>query len=164
MSEKFSLYELTSNYLQLQDLSEEMDQDTLKDTLEAIQEQFDMKAENIVKLTKINEAEAAAIQVEIERLAERKKKLDNKNKQLIEYLHNHMVAADIKNVKSTLFSIKIKKNPPKVKILDEAAIPPFYFRQIVKHEVDKKELAKDLKAGVEVEGVTLIQETKLEVK
>lgn len=160
----FSLYELTSNYLQVQDLSEDMDQETLQNTLEAIEEQFEMKAENIVKLMKMNEGEAAALDTEIKRLQERKKKIDTKNTQLKDYLHHHMTQANIKKVNSTLFTISVKKNPPKVKVLDEAAIPPFYFRQIVKHEVDKKELLKDLKEGQEIEGVTLAQDTTLTIK
>lgn len=159
-----NLYDLTSSYLQVMDLSQEMDQETLKDTLEAIEEQFDLKAENIIKLTKINEAEALAIDTEIKRLQDRKKSLDNKNKQLKEYLYHHMTQTGIKNIKSALFTISIKKNPPKVKILNEELIAPFYFKQIVKHELDKKELLKDLKAGEEIEGVTLIQDTRLEVK
>jgi hypothetical protein len=164
MGKDFSLYELTSQYLQVMDLTEEMDQETLKDTLESIEEQFEVKAENIIKLTKINEGEAAVIDNEIKRLQDRKKALDNKNKQLKEYLYHHMTTSNIKNVKSPLFTISIKKNPPKVNILDEAAIPPFYFKQKVTHELDKKDLLKDLKAGEEIEGVTLVQETRLDVK
>lgn len=160
----FSLYELTSNYLQVQDLSEEMDAETLKDTLDSIEESFNHKAENICKLMQMNDSEGLVLDNEIKRLQERKKALGKKNDQLKDYLFHHMKQTDMKEVKSTLFSIKIKKNPHKINILDESAIAPFYYKQKVTHELDKKELLKDLKAGLEIDGVTLVQETRLEIK
>lgn len=157
-------YELTKAYLQVMDLSEEMDQQTLSDTLESIEEQFETKAENIVKLTKLNQAEIDAIKLEVDRLNARKKALENQNTNLENYLYHHMTTAKINKVKSTLFTISIAKKPPSVGVVDESKIPAFYFKQKVEHVLDKKDLLKDLKEGQEIEGVQLVQGTRLSIK
>lgn len=157
-------YELTKAYLQIMDLTDHMDEQTFLDTLESIQDQFEVKAENIVKLCKLNDGEITAIEEEIKRLEHRKKMIENKNSRLVEYLYHHMKTANLNKVKSPLFTISIAKNPPKVKVLDEKKIPPFYFKQDVKEVLDKKELLKDLKTGLEIDGVVMVQDTRLDVK
>lgn len=158
------LFELSSAYLQIQNMADEMDSDTLKDTLESIEEEIGTKAENIVKLQTLNTAEIHAIDVEIERLTNRKKALESKNKQLGEYLFSQMSAMSLNKIKSPLFTISVVKNPPKVEVTDEDGIPPFYFKQKVKFELDKKELLKDMKDGLVISGAKLVQDSRLQVK
>lgn len=56
-----------------------------------------------------------------------------------------------------------KKNPPKLIITNEQAIPDSYKSQIVIYEIDKTKLKADLKEGKEVPGAHLEQGESLKV-
>ncbi|EPV6683415.1 siphovirus Gp157 family protein, partial [Listeria monocytogenes] len=52
------LYELTQAYNQVLEMAEELDTETLQDTLDSIREPIEEKAENIIKMVKSIDAEA----------------------------------------------------------------------------------------------------------
>lgn len=158
------MYDLAQAYLSIMNMADDLDPETLKDTLESIEEQFEDKAENIVRLMQLNKADMDAIDVEIERLKKRKTSLESKNKQLGEYLFHHMQETGINAIKSPLMTIKIVKNPPRVNVTDEDGIPPEYFVQKSKFELNKKELLKDLKDGLVISGASLVQDSRLDIK
>jgi len=157
-------YEIAKSYNQLLDLSETLDPEVLKDTLEAIQENFEEKSINITKIIKMNEAEVDVIETEIKRLKERQQVINNSNDRLKSYLYTHMTATGIDKIKSPLFTLSITKNPPKTNVIDENLIPIDYktFKTVI--SVDKKQILADLKEGKEIEGVKLVQDTKLTIK
>lgn len=69
-------------------------------------------------------------------------------------------------VMTTRNTLRLRKNPPKVEIYDEAGIPTEYMREVTKVEIkaDKKAIAEALKMGIEVNGCALIQTTRLDIK
>lgn len=71
------LYELTDNYLKVQEFLEENNTDAVKDTLDALTDSFHDKSENIVKIIKSLAADAEMAGIEAKRLLKRKQALEN---------------------------------------------------------------------------------------
>ncbi|ATA61186.1 hypothetical protein GS458_2751 [Geobacillus stearothermophilus] len=130
------LYELAANYAELLNMAEEMDSDALVDTLEAIRDEIELKAENIAKLIRNLEADAKAIREEEKRLNEKRTAIENKVKRLKSYLVEQLEHAGIQKIKRPTITVYIQDNPPSVNVVDMSVIPAEFLRQKV--EVDKK--------------------------
>ena len=150
------LYELAQNYAQLLETAEEIESDALVDTLEALQDAIEDKAENIAKLIKNLEADAKIIKEEEQRLAERRRAIEAKVERLKTYLQEQLETAGIEKVKRPTITVAIQVNPPSVDVIDETAIPSdFLIPQAPK--LDKRSILERLKKGESVPGVTLKQ-------
>ena len=159
------LYELTQNYLNLQELleNEEIPKEMVIDALDNVGEELEAKAENIAKLIKTLEIDITGYKAEETRLALKRKSLENRVKSLKEYLDNAMKVTGKTKFKGQLFSFSIQKNPPSVNVIDEKLIPEEYF---IPQEpaLDKKRLLSDLKSGIKVEGAEVKQTESLRIK
>lgn len=158
-----TLYQLNNDYSRVLEMADELDQQTLLDTLDAIQESIEDKAESTAKLIRSWEAEATAIKDEEKRLADRRKATENRIQSLKMYLQIQMEMAGIETVKRPLISVSIRNNPPKVNILDESVIPSNYMIT-PKPTVSKKDIATALKNGEFVPGAELVREKGLQIK
>ncbi|QEK11664.1 siphovirus Gp157 family protein [Crassaminicella thermophila] len=158
------LYELTENYTNLLDLLEnpETPQEVIQESLGELQEEFNVKAENICKLIKSIDLEAKAVKEEEKRLADRRKVLENRVLYLKEYLDSNMKAIGVKKIKGNIFTLSIQKNPANVNIHTTDAIPKEYI--VVKEEFDKKAIKEALKRGIEVPGAELKQTESLRIR
>ena len=157
------LYQLVNDYKRVQELADELDQATLLDTLDAIQESIEDKAENTAKLIRSWEAEANAIREEEKRLAERRKAVENRIQSLKLYLQIQMEVAGIDKVKRPTLTVSIRNNPPSVNVLDESAIPSNYMIP-QPSKISKKDIAAALKSGEFVPGVELVQTRGLSIR
>lgn len=157
------LYELTAQYKQLQELADDLDPITLQDTLEAIEESIEDKAENTAKLIRSWEAEAKAIKEEEKRLAERRKALESNAKRTKEYLFEQLEIAGIQKVKRPLITVSIANNPQSVEILDSTLIPSLFMID-QDPVIDKKALLAALKNGAEIDGCAIKQGKGLRIK
>ena len=150
------LYELTENYAKLLEMAEETDTDAIVDTLEALQEAIEDKAENIAKLIRNLEADVKVIRDEEKRLAERRQAIENKVERLKSYLQEQLETAGIEKVKRPTITVAIQANPPSIDVIDEKAIPnDFLIPQAPK--LDKRSILERLKKGEAIPGVTLKQ-------
>ena len=157
------LYELNQQYKQLQEMADDLDPMTLKDTLESIKESIEDKAENTAKLIRSWEAEANAIKEEEKRLANRRKALENNTKSSKEYLFEQLRIAGIEKVKRPTITVSISNNPHSVEILDSTLIPSDYIIQ-KDPDIDKKGLIQALKDGADIPGVALCQRQGLRIR
>jgi replicative superfamily II helicase len=148
------LYEYTQDYLNLLEMSEELDEDVLIDTLESITESVEEKAENIAKIIRTFEAEGKILKAEEERLAAKRKTMENKISYLKKYLFDQLEMMGIKRIKRPLFTISIQANPPSVDVIDSEAIPIHLWNQ-PEPVLDKKRILSLLKAGDEIPGVAM---------
>lgn len=107
-----NLYELTSDFLQLQQMLEdpEMDSQLLEDTMAAIEGEIEWKADNYAKVIRNMEGSIEAIKKEEERLSNKKAVLEGSIKRLKDNLQNAMVATGKTKFKTDLFSFGIQKN------------------------------------------------------
>jgi hypothetical protein len=101
---------------------------------------------------------------EEERIAAKRKSVENRAASLREYLLANMQAVGRSEIQTGTHALKIQKNPPAVKIDDEAAIPARYWVVIPESkQIDKKALGVDLKKG-DVPGAHIEQSERLVVK
>lgn len=114
-----SLYEVTGNILALQELLESPldDEDILKDTLEAVQGEYEAKIEAYCKVIKNIEADAEAIKAEIKRLTEKRKTLENNVDRLKKAMFDSMKATNTPKVKAGVFNVAIQRNGGKLPII-----------------------------------------------
>lgn len=157
-----TLYELTQDVLALQSLLEEgeIDEQVFLDSVESMG--VDVKIENICKMMKNLEAKAAAYKEEIDRMNARKKTLENGVQRLKDSLLLHMTAVNAKKVEAGLFTVSVGTSKS-VGIWDETMLPEEYLiPQPAK--VQKTEIAKALKNGVEVPGAELLENTYVTIR
>lgn len=114
------LYEHAKNYLNVLEKAEELTPDVLLDTLQAIQEDegLNKKIENITKLVREFEANCKAIKEEEERLAAKRKTLENQIVYLKKYMQQQLEIMQLEKVKTPLFTVSIQTNPPGVHVSD----------------------------------------------
>ena len=161
------LYDISNNLLvlhtMLDNATDELDRQTAIDTLESVEFDFNEKVENIVKLIRNWEGEAAAIENEKKRLSNR---ADNINKNIVklkEYMYGELKRLDRDKVQTDLFTVSVKKNPKKVVVLDLLSVPVDYLK-FQEPKVDKRKIMEDLNIGKEVAGVTIEQDESLVIK
>ncbi|PQC78395.1 hypothetical protein CUN02_15385, partial [Enterococcus faecalis] len=118
-----TLYELSNDYLKVLSLAEELDDGTLKDTLDSISDSIDLKVENTAKVVKELESNISIVEKEIKRLQSRKTTLSNNVKNLKGYLQDEMEKVGKTKIKGELFNVGIQNNPVSVNIIDEKLIP-----------------------------------------
>ena len=157
------LYELTHQYKQLQDMADDLDPLTLQDTLEAIEESIEDKAENTAKLIRSWEAEAKAIKEEEKRLADRRKALENRISNTKAYLFEQMEIAGLDKVKRPTLTVSIANNPPSVEVIDPDLIPSLFMID-QEPKIDKKAILEALKNGSEIDGCALKQDKGLRIR
>lgn len=106
------LYEISNEYKYVESLfeDEEMDEQTIRDTLEAIGGEFEDKADNYARMIKNLSAEAEMVKAEADRLSRRRKSLEDRADWLKKTLKANMEFIGKTKFKTALFSFSISKN------------------------------------------------------
>lgn len=165
-----TLFELQENYRAVQAMTEneEIDAQAILDTLEAIEGEIEIKADNIACIIKTLDYESQAIADEIKRLQERKKAKENKSASLKEYLFSAMQSLGKLRIETARNKLSIRNNPVKVVISNLEALKPLSWvwkqRELTESDIDKTALKSRLQAGEAIEGATLEQEQSLSIK
>lgn len=158
-----TLYELTSNYTKLQSLADEDNLQAFLDTMESINDAIEDKAISYAKVINSMDADVADISEEIKRLKDRKSTIERNIGYMKINLINAFHTADIKQVKDSLFTIKIRNNPESVLLMDENKIPVDYY-QPQPMKLSKTLIKKALKNGKKVPGAELTRSESLMIK
>ena len=153
-----TLYELTDDFLKAQEmlLDEEFDKEAVKNTLESIEIEIEIKADNYAKVIKNlkviqagikgqKDALKNAMKDEIDKFDIKEKNLENKIKYLKEKLSQAMKDTNKEKIKTELFSFYFKKNQSANIIDEKMALESEFVR--VKKEIDKDNLLKAMKSG-----------------
>lgn len=127
--------------------------------LEALKVEKTEKIEGIGLWIKNLLAEADMVKSEKMKLALRQTQLEKKAEALKQYLADHMDESE--KIKTGNLSIGWRSSEA-VDVINEAIIPDAYIR--IKSEVDKAELKKALKLGIEVPGAQLLKKQNLQIK
>lgn len=119
-----SLYELTNDYMEVYNMleDEEMDEQCIIDTLEAIGGEIEVKADNYAKLIKCIESDLNGTKKEMDRLTTRKTTLENRIKSLKNNLKASMEITGKTRFTTDLFSFNIQKNGGKRNLVLDADI------------------------------------------
>lgn len=154
------LYELTEMYLNLKDM--DIEEGDLNAALENIDDEIETKADNIAKVLRDFDGDIEALKSEEERLAKKRKAIENRQKQLKEYLQNTMLVLDKRKFKTDLFSFNIQRNAPSLKILDESKIPEDYYK--IEKKLNKNDLKEAVKNGLFEDAAELVQTESLRIR
>ena len=124
------------------------------------------KCENIALYIKNCDAEAAAIQVEIENLEKRKARLERKSEGLRGILISSMIANKDTELSSPRYRATIKTSET-TEIVDKKLIPKEFIRVTIpepKEDPDKVAIKKAIKAGREIAGARLVTNRKVNIE
>lgn len=158
-----TLYELTSEYLQLLEWCEDpdIDPEVVEDTLEGLTGEIEMKADSYAKVIAQLKADSTALKAEIDRLTDRKRKAEDSADRIKKRLETAMILLDKRSFKTDLFSFAIQKNPPAVVIdTDKVFDIPEEYLIYLDPKVDRVKLKADLRAGKELSGVAHLEQTE----
>jgi hypothetical protein len=165
---ELALYELAGEYHRLMALADtdELPAEVIRDTLEGLTGEIEIKSVNIAKFILSLEAHADAISDAAKQMTNRAQRVRNRADSIRAYLLFQMQATGVTKVTCPEFTLAVRSNPPAVGLRDDVELPPEY---IVTPEpppprIDKRKLADDLKNGVVVDGAWLEQGQRLEIK
>lgn len=157
-----TIYELTADFLRIQEMMEnpELDPEFLADTMEAVDGELEVKAENYAKVMKNLDGDIEALDNEIRRLTSRKKALENNIKNMKMALQSMMTITGKTKFKTDLFSFGIQKNAPSVVIDTDINNLPTEFLKFREPEVDKTKLKEALKNGEDLSGYCHLEQSE----
>ena len=141
------------------------------DTLDGIEEEFEIKAVNIAVIVKSIKAEAEQLKAEKLRLAKRQAQKEKAAERLEKYLLNSMQAIGREKVDKPQAVIRVKKNSESTVLDNEKSFIEWAetngYNDLLKYkdpEVKKKEIKDLLKRNVELPFVHLERKTKIDIK
>lgn len=155
-----NLYELTGDIMELQLMlnSEDCDEEIVKDTLEGLTGEYEIKLENCCRVIRNLEAERDARNKEAERHKSIATSLDNNITRLKTAMYNSMKATGKTKINGELFKLAIQKNggvaPLKMQDgFNVEELPEEYTKTEIKPNNDR--IRKDLEVGIKVKGFML---------
>ena len=159
-----TLYEIAAEYMTLLDMAEEIDEEVFKDTLEGIEGELEIKADNYAKVIAELENKSEGLDKESNRLAERKKAIENNIKRIKDSLQVAMIATGMTKFKTELFNFGIQKNPPKLVLDKEVEDIPMDYYIFQDPIADKEKIKQELKEGKKLDFAHLEQGESLRIR
>lgn len=143
-----TLYQISQQFLELAQLvdDEEIDAEVIEDTFEALEGEFEEKADGYACVIRNAEACAKALKEESARLKDRADKFTKKAEKLSEILLKNMKATNHDKFDTEKFSFKVSKGRGTVVVDDEEAVPFEYITTKTINSPNKTELGKYLKS------------------
>ena len=162
------LYEIADAYKGLEELFDvdELDYETLNDTLEAIDGAFEVKADNIATFIKSKQANAKAIKDEIGNLKARMDRENDSVDYLKKYLSDLMLETGNKKIETPRNVISFRKSTS-VYIENEDAftvLHPGFLKTKTEISINKKAVADQLKEGKIIKGAELKSKQNIQIK
>lgn len=152
-----NLFKLNQNFdtivAMIDDEDNEINEQTLFDTLESIKLSREVTLDNIATLIEKNKAYAVAYAEKVKQLQSEKKRLEKVNDSLQSYMTQAMDQADLKELKTENHVLKSRNYKASVVVDDTSVIPEQYMVTKTTVTPDKTAIYKAIKAGEEVPGV-----------
>lgn len=165
-----SLYELSTQYKhKFAQLSEsDFDEETIKDTLEAMEGEVAVKAANVLAYALNLDADAEALKGLITKLQGRLKAKERESEWMKEYLKSNMKLSGITEIEAIDGTFKAKLNidrDMRLIVDSEASVDPKYRVEVpATFKLDNAKIKADIKAGIEVPGAHIEYRDRLEIK
>ena len=158
-----NLYELTAEFERLLEV-EEFDAEAL-DELDLLNGEVESKANQIALYILNLKGEAELVHERVKEMLDRRARLLKKVEQLQTYLLTNLEKVGKVHIHSSPdVEIKIKKNPPKVVIEDEAGLPDDWFDVTTVRRLSKARLKEALLSNEVVDGAHVVQSHRIEIK
>lgn len=155
-----NLFELTSNFKYILDHADELDEQTLNDTLESIQEPLEDKVDNTVGLLKSLKNDIDNFKKEEQDLKKRRQTIENNFKRVKEWSEYTLSTLDVDKLKGNKHELRMQKNAVSLLIPDESKVPKEYLIP-QPPKINKSEIKEDLKNGDEYDWAELVQTQSL---
>lgn len=167
------LFDIGNEYKTLYDLAEQIEYDEngviidnsleLSEMFGSIETELQQKLENTQYIIKELETSEQALKDEAKRLTDKAKVLNNRQKRLKDLIKTVLIATGETKVKTDKFSFNVTtRKSYNYDNINMFGLDDEFKR--VKEEVDKDKLKAYIKAGGEIEGVTITEETSLTVR
>lgn len=151
----FTLYELTEEARELQDMIEEYPPETFSDTMEGLQLMIEDKADSYAAVNQNITNEIAALKAEEERLRVRRSALERNQMRLCKAIKEAMNALGKNKIKTEKFTFSVSKNgglqPIKV---DGEKLPDKYKKVIMEPDIER--IREAVKNGEIIPGVEVL--------
>ena len=162
-----TLYSLTDEYREalkgMQDA--DVDNQTILDTLEGLTGDVEAKGKNVAAFLQNLESDALALKDAENRIAARRKVIENKVSHMKEYLRVNMEKCEITEISCPEFVVKLGKPSAVCQIDDESKLGSDYIVTKTTSSPDKRLILKDLKADKDVPGASIgYGKSKLTIK
>ena len=106
-----TLYDLTADYMALQEMMEDdISDDALLDSMESIEGLYEDKIDGYAAVIRTLEAEATAYKEEADRMANKAKVIRNNINRMKNAMYESMLQTGIRKVKGKRFTVAIQKN------------------------------------------------------
>ena len=165
------LYELTNDYRALMNAidNDEIPEEAVNDTLEAITGEIEVKADEIACLLKNLNADIAAFKAEETRLAERRKQKERMYERIKKYLSEELLKANVTSVDTARNKISFRRSES-VSIADEGkflAWAVIHRDDLIKYGDPAPKLTaikQAIQSGTVIEGVTIKTSNNIQLK
>jgi len=161
------LYEIGDKFKELEAL-EDIDQETLNDTLESLTAEFEDKSLSVVSYFLNLDSDIAQLKEAEKRIADRRKAIENRSKSLKDYLLSNMQRLEISEISCPEFKITIRKPQKVVNVFDIDKLPFEFITERTTVSADKKRIKKFLTENdsvIKLGGVELVDgKTSLIIK
>lgn len=161
-----ALYNITNKIIDLIDKTEneELTEEEQSLLSQEVEKELINKSSSIIAYVQNNEALSKAIDDEIDRLTEMKKRLKNKTDKFKEQVLNNMDRLGIEKVTTNIGKLAIRKNPISVEILNENIVPDEFKKEVVKTNIDKTAIKNYFKETGEIIPGTIINTEKYSLR
>lgn len=163
-----ALYVLANEYREAAEKMADLDLpvEVIRDTLEGLSGELTTKATNVAMFVRNLEASADAIKLAEDQMAARRKAIENRARNIKEYLKSCMETTGILKIDTPYFKLSVRENPPAVVVDMESAIPAGFWRQPEPPPpmLDKKAILTAIKEGKDVPGCHAERGTRVEIK
>ena len=119
----------------------------------------EQKIENICLWIKNLNAEAEALKIEKNNLAERQKAKENKAESLKKYITGYLDGATYESAK-----VRVSFRKSESLEIEEGTIIPDEYLRFKEPEVNKTDLKKAIKGGLNIQGVQLVENQNIQIK
>ena len=160
-----SIYKILEDYRFIEQMIEDgVPEEEFVEAIKAKDGELSEKLENYAMIITNRQAIADGKKAESKRLAESAKSEENAIKRMKEVMQFAMVSAGKTKIKGEKFNFTVQKNPPSLKVLDENLVPREYVEVEEVIKIDKKAILHELKAGVEIAGVEVVQGESIRIR
>lgn len=152
-----TLYEITGEILELQNLLEagDIDQQIFNDTLEGMGDSLEQKLESCVHVMRNAESDADRFKAEEKFFAEKRKSAENLANRMGDMIKGCMVTLGHEKVQTSRFTLTVgKAGAAPLEIVDPQIVPIEYLKE-VEPTWDKAAIKAAIKEGKEVPGCRL---------
>ena len=152
---KYELKEINNIANFLDSENNELDEKTINDTKESVELLLEEKSEQLELILKELEAKEEKCKEIADFYAIKAKQANEKKKALKELILGAMQKLNAKKIETVTGTFTIRNNAPSLKIENEDLIPQKFVSYIQTRKIEKNEIKKEIKNGVEIPGAHL---------